>query len=59
MRSQCCAICCQTAFSFGLQEIAAIRWHSCALARYSSGLLIVYPLVSKPARTGMRTVLVS
>ena len=30
------------AFSFGLLEIPAIRWHSCALARYLSGLLIGY-----------------
>jgi hypothetical protein len=52
-QSQCCAIC-QTAFSVGLREIPAIRWHSCALARYLSGLLIGYPLVSKPARTGTR-----
>ena len=31
------------AFSFGLREIAAMRSHSCALARYSSSLLIGQP----------------
>jgi hypothetical protein len=54
MRSQCCAICCQTALSFGLREIPAIRWHFCALVRYSSGLLIGYSSSESQSSAGLR-----
>jgi hypothetical protein len=48
MPSHCCAISSNVAFSFGLREIAAMRSHSCALARYSSGLLIGQPSSQSP-----------